>query len=71
MFSYEIRHPVVDKLNILSPVAIVEPAEAQNNIELSVEVEENSIEIPVMVAETNIGLPVMIAENNVELPVMV
>ena len=47
MFSYEIRHPVVETLNLLSPVATVEPAEAQDNIE-----------IPVMVAETNIELPV-------------
>ena len=55
----------------LSPVATVEPAEAQDNFELPVEVAENDIEIPVMVAETNIELPVMIAENNIELPVMV
>ena len=38
MFSYETRRPVVDTLNILSPVATVKPAEAQGNIELPVEV---------------------------------
>ena len=70
MFSYEIRRPVVDTLNILSPVATVEPAEEQGNIELPVEVAENNIEIPVMVAETNIELPVMIAENNIELQLL-
>ena len=65
MFSYEIRRPVVDTLNILSPVATVEPAEAQDNIELHVEVAENNIELPVMVAENNIELPVMVAETNI------
>ena len=54
IISYEIRCPVVDTLNILLPVATVEPAEAQDNIELPVEV----IEVPVMIAETNIELPV-------------
>ena len=71
-FSYEIRHPLVDTLNILSSIATVEPTEAQNNIGLPVEVTENNIELLVMVAQNKINLPIevkpIVAQNKIICP---
>ena len=58
---YVVLWSSVDTFDILPPVATIEPAEAQDNIEPPVELAENNIELPVMEAENNIELPVMVA----------
>ena len=60
MFSYEVRRPVVNTFDILSPVATVEPAEAQDNIEPPVELAENNIELLIVITINNIDLPIVV-----------